>query len=71
MSKDKEVKKNPNHVVFPNANKGVEVEPGKNWITGLSHEQRVAHQQAHENKWKRRYNAAQGTVGGQQNWSRG
>ena len=49
--------------------KGVPVEKGKNWVTGLTHEQRVNAMYEHEMNWKKKYNANMGTV--TQNWTRG
>jgi len=49
--------------------KGVPVEKGKNWVTGLTHEQRCQAMYNHEMGWKAKYNANKGTL--MQNWSRG
>lgn len=56
--------------LFPNPNKGVEVKEGQNFAS-LSQAERDAYFRAHENRWKTRYNANRGTVGVQQNFSRG
>ena len=69
MKESKEMNK-PNLVKSPYQpeQKGVPVEEGKNWVTGLTLEQRKQFFHDHENKWKRRYNANRGTM---QNFSRG
>lgn len=51
--------------------KGIPVEEGKNWITGLTHDQRIQAMNNHEQFWKKKYNSHKGTVGLQQNWTRG
>jgi hypothetical protein len=51
--------------------RGIPVEAGKNWVTGLTHEQRVQAMFSHENYWKQKYNSNRGTVGGHEGWTRG
>lgn len=51
--------------------KGVPVEAGKDWVTGLTHEQRCMAMNSHEQFWKQKYNSQRGTVALQQNWTRG
>jgi shikimate kinase len=56
--------------MFKDVNRGIEVKAGENFAS-LSKERRDQYFRDHENYWKKRYNAARGTVGGQQNFSRG
>lgn len=56
---------------FKSESKGVKVEEGRNWVTGLTPEQRQRYFQEHEAKWKRKYNANRGTVNVNQNFTRG
>jgi hypothetical protein len=52
---------------FPSLNQGTQVNEGKNWVTGLTHEQRLMELRKHEHKWKQKYNAQ----GGRQTFSQG
>lgn len=56
-------------VNFRTKTQGVPVEKGKNWITGLSHDQRKMALRAHENFWKTRYNSNRSTIESTQNFS--
>jgi hypothetical protein len=40
----------------PISEKGAVVAAGKDWVTGLTHEHRVAHMENHENSWKQIFN---------------
>lgn len=78
MSKEKETTTQPetkkitsNQVPWKRVSRGVEVAPGTDWVTGLSHEQRVQHMLRHEQYWKSKYNAQRGTMQANQSWSRG
>lgn len=57
MEKKNVINQEKKKLMFPNANKGVPVEKGKNWVTGLTNEQRQEELLKHENKWRTKYNA--------------
>ncbi len=67
MEKNKVIEQGSNQLAkqvkkFPGAAKGVEVAPGTNWVTGLTHQQRTEALRAQENKWKAPYNSSRGTL---------
>lgn len=55
-------KAQPKKPKFTNQNPGVKVAAGKNWITGLTHEERRQALLQHEYKWKKKYNEQRATM---------